>query len=200
MKTTFKILVVILAIMTSNVYAEVKPYTKVGGMELVEHNISEGHKAYTALGIDISQKWDKVIMKYTLEGWSMIEAVDDDPEMPQAGFKVSAEVKTKRDKIQPFVSLDYNSWDRDVGSFTTLHYLNSKFGVDGKWNILYTRVGGTYPIWNETNSSDNMSGKLGFVCELGFKWKKVSVGYIYERTSFTDLETNFSGVKIGYTF
>ena len=213
MKNTLRVLSILLVIMVSDVYADqVQPYVKIGGVELIENGISEGHKAIAFIGINIIDE-SKIEKTYTLEGWSMLEAVDEDPEMLQCGFRAGAEFKYMFDKypLYPFVGINFENWNRDKrnekypDSFQTLSFLDTTFGIATEYKLLYAKVGGIYPIWAEADNS-NPSGDLGFGVDVGLQWKKVGIGYSYKRISFSaddsqpDIESNFSLVRISYSF
>lgn len=215
---SFKILITLLivlavtAFLTSTSYADqIQPYIKIGGEEVVENGISEGHKAIGLLGIKIvdESKLEKI---YLLEGWSMIEAEDEDPEMLHYGFKVGTEFKYQFDKfpVHPYAGLNFEHWQRNqnekyFNSFKQIHFLDTTFGLVSEYKHLYLKVGGIYPIWSEADNS-NPSGELSLNTEIGLKWKRIEVGYSYRNISFSgdgpqpDIESNFSCIKIGYNF
>ena len=214
MKNALRVLSILLVIMVSNVCADqVQPYLKIGGEELVENGLSEGHKAITLIGINVIDESTKLEKTYSLEGWSMIEAVDDDPEMLQCGFRAGAELKYMFDRypLYPFVGINFENWNRDErnekypDSFKSLNFLDTTFGIATEYKFVYAKVGGIYPIWAEADNS-NPSGELGFGIDVGFKWKKGGIGYSYKRISFSadglqpDIESNTSLAVISYNF
>jgi hypothetical protein len=179
---------------------DVNPYVKVGGMELIEKNISEGHKAYGLVGVDFIKKMAKNEFTFTAEAFTMVEAVDEDPELLHNGFKVGGQTKMLIGSVEPFIGVYYEQWNRDTnqkypGSFTELNFVDATLGMSTERKYLYASIAGLYPVW-----SSEFSGELGFDASIGIKLGDFKIGYSYKRVSFSDVESNFSGAKVSYKF
>jgi len=180
---------------------DVKPYTKIGGMELIEKDISEGHKAFFLLGVDVSKQFVSYEATFTAEGFMMGEAVDEDPELLHNGFRVGAQSKLLNEgSLEPFIAANYEQWNRDAngkypGSFTSLDFVDVVFGFSFEKEHMYSRIAGIYPVW-----SSEFNGELGFEAGLGIKLGNVRIGYSYKMIAFSDLTSNFSGAEISFEF
>jgi len=192
-------------VFVTNVLAvDVKPYVKIGGMELIEKGISEGHKSFGLLGINVIRELGKAELTGTLEGFVMTEAVDEDPELLHNGFRTGIEYKYSFNVLNPYAGVYFENWNRDSNSkypdsFTRMDFAEATFGFTAKKKYVYARVGGIYPFWADVGDY-NPHGKLGFEASIGFEFRNFNIGYSYKRISFTDLEFNFSCAEIGYRF
>jgi len=189
-------------ILKPNCFAfDVKPYTKIGGMELVEKGISEGHKVFYLVGVDVSKQFIDYEATFTAEGFVMGEAVDEDPELLHNGFRLGAQSKLlDTGSLEPFIALNYEQWNRDAnqkypGSFTSLDFVDAVFGFSFEKEYMYSRIAALYPVW-----SNEFSGELGFEAGIGIKFDKLRIGYSYKRVKFSDVSSNFSAAEISYKF
>jgi hypothetical protein len=178
---------------------DITPYTRIGGEELIENGISEGHKVFYLLGVDITKQLLDAEATFRAEGFMMGEAVDEDPELIHNGFRVGGEFKLTGN-LEPFIGVYYEEWNRDEnakypGSFTQLDFADAELGFSIEKGHVYSRAAAIYPFW-----SSDFNGELGFDAGIGLKFGDLKIGYNYKRIKFSDVTSNFSAAEVSYTF
>jgi hypothetical protein len=195
-------------------------YTEIGGENVTEERISDGHKAYDKLGIEIILENMRAQMKFGLEGFMMIEAPEEDPEIPCSGAGASVEYAFKaKSWVFPYLGVRYDHISRGTAPKyddpTDPEYrhnaqvesehdiVSARGGVHLMYKWLYADLGTIIPFYTSTKSG-NFDADLGVGVRLG-NW---DLGYKFRRFRMTDnhfsgdtaLSFYFSGVELGYSF
>jgi len=203
--------------------ADYRLYTGIGGMNVNEMGISEGHKSYYMLGGEISIEDVRSEIKLGLEGFFMGEPPEEDPEIPCAGGAAFIEYSLKVNEwIHPYLGIQYDHFSRGTApkyddpndpeytnygqndQLETEHDMVSALGgVHLQKSIFWMDLGTNIPFYTSTKS-----GNFGPDVGIGLKWKNFDIGYRFKEIRLTDhhlsggvdLSFYFSGVELGWRF
>jgi hypothetical protein len=193
---------------------------EVGGMNVNEERFSEGHKAYDKLGIEYIMQNMRAKVTFGIDGFMMIEAPEEDPEIPCIGGGAHMEYAFKlKSWIYPYLGVRYDHFSRGTapkyddptdseyrenGQIESEHdIVSARGGVHLMYKWLYADLGTIIPFYTSTKSG-NFGADLG----VGFKVGNWDLGYRFEQYRMTDnhfsgdtaLSFYFSGVQLGYNF
>jgi hypothetical protein len=199
----------------------IRLYTSVGGMNVNEERVSEGHKSFHGAGIEYIMYDEYYEFSFGIEGFIRGEAAEEDPEIPCSGggafvthlFKIN-------DIFQPYLGVRYDHISRGTApkyddpldaeyrhnsQVESEHdIMSARGGVYiplGKY--MYTSWGVLAPIYTSTKS-----GNFAVEWGAGFIYNNWDLGYKYRQYRMTDnhlsgdtaLSFTFSGVELGYKF
>lgn len=205
---------IISLIVPSSFAADWKAYTEIGGMNVTEQGISEGHKSYFLIGAETSIENRRAKALVGIEGFVRGEPADEDPEIPSLGGGIFAEYSVKPfDWMHPYLGVRYDHFSRDVApkyidnpayeQETEHDIVSASGGLHFQKGIFYADIGTVIPFYTNTKS-----GNFGPDVGVGVKWKRIGVGYHYKEYRFTDNHLSgdeafsfyFSGVKLTWDF
>lgn len=201
--------------------ADWRVYTEVGGMNVFENNVDEGHKSYHLFGTEVSLENMRAKALFGMEGFFMGEPPEEDPEIPCAGAAAFVEYSYKiRNWIHPYLGIRYDHISRgtapkyenpndpeyvDNPQVESEHdMVSARGGIHMQKGIFWADIGTIIPFYTNTKS-----GNFGPDVGIGFTlWDNVDIGYRYKEIRLTDhhlkgavdLSFYWSGVQIGYTF
>jgi len=185
---------------------DIKLYAEGGGMGLIEmdeskgYDVSEGHKFFYLAGIDFI--YDN--MSFGIEGFSMGEPVDEDPEIFHCGGSINGRYFFTMHNVTPYVGGSFNHWSRERNIFypegqyqaEVVNFATIDAGFHFKpWKWLYVDIGALFPVW-----TDITKGELGIDTGIGVEYKRFAIGYHYKQVNFDGMSVPFSGCLISYTF
>ena len=195
-------------------------YTEAGGMGLHENGVSEGHKYYQLLGIEVSKDTPKRTWSIALEGFKRGEAADDDPEILNWGATIDGRMEGKFNSVfdskfweyvYPYIGVSYNHFERDENNAkdpdtkTFFEFAAAEAGVKIKYGIVWINLGTIIPF-----ATNAQSGNFGIDSGIGITWKgTIDLAYRYKKIAFTDhhfhtgendFDFTFSGVELAYNF
>lgn len=219
------ILIVIVVLSVIMVFQEARGadwrvYTEVGGMNVTEQNISEGHKSYHTLGVEsIWETTDWLNMKGGIYGFVRGEPAEEDPEIPCGGLGADIEAIFAAGFIDPYIGINYVHMSRGTApkysdpsdpeyvagyeQETDHDIVSARGGLHIHKGWFYADLGTIIPFYTNTKS-----GNFGPDVGVGIKWKGWDIGYRFREYRFTDhhfqggeaISFYFSGCQIGYTF
>ena len=207
----------------SSLAVELCPFLRFGTINWKEGDIDEGHKYLRGGGLEIkSNLIDGLRGAVTIQGWEMGEPLDEDRELPYKGYSFSGEIDYNwpigdNFTLYPYIGLGFEKWKRvEEGnikysqSWNSLEFFNWSLGGKVIYKMAYLRTGLIFPFNGQTNDNLYPQTKIGFDFEVGVRWKKLTLGWLYKRVRFdeiasenighSDFELNRSGVIIKYGF
>lgn len=222
MKTIITVLVILSIMFVVNAHsADWRVYTGVGGMNVFENGISEGHKSYHLLGGEVSAQNMRAKALFGMEGFFMGEAEDEDPEIPCIGGAAFVEYLYKmKNWVHPYLGIRYDHISRGIApkyenpndpeyvdnpQVESEHDMVSALaGVHMQKSIFWVDLGTNIPFYTSTKSG-NFGPDVGIGLTL---WDKLDIGYRYKQIRLTnnhlsgdvDLSFYWSGVELGYSF
>ena len=200
--------------------ADWRVYTEIGGMNVTEQNISEGHKSYHLLGVESlwnTNSW--LNLKGDIYGLVRGEPAEEDPEIPCGGAGADIEAIITAGFIDPYVGVSYFHVSRGTApkysdpsdpeyvpgyeQETDHDIVSARAGLHIHKGWFYADLGTIIPFYTNTKSG-NFGPDLG----VGIKWNNWNVAYKFREYRFTDhhfqggeaFSFYFSGVELGYTF
>jgi len=198
MKTKiFSLLILFIFIPMQSYALDYRVSTGVGGMGMIESGISEGHKAYHDFGISITHDNLSFDANIFFRG----EPPDEDPELLEDGVTAGFTYRYPlNDYIEPTIGTHYNHWCRGENikhptNDTEFSFITAKGGARWRYGILYADTLFLIPYYTTYKS-----GQPGFEAGVGVEWGRLDIGYKYKRVAFDDIEFNFSGLELGWSF
>ncbi len=202
--------------------ADITPYLRVGTIHFRENGISEGHKSLIALGLEAKKDFtDRFAGKAVVGWWFMGEPLDEDTELPKAGWEANIQANYKlragRVTISPFAALGAERWERcsegnskHANTWSHVRFLKATFGIEAEYNLLYARAGVVLPFMARVSGGEKPDSELGFDAETGVRWKGWVLAALYRRVKFDEFgpdgnrypgfEFNRYGLRLGFTF
>jgi hypothetical protein len=199
-------------------------YTSVGGMNVNEASVSEGHKSLHSAGIEYIIYDVYYKFSFGIDGFIRGEAEDEDPEIPCSGGGAFITHLFKIDDIfQPYLGIRYDHISRgtapkydDPDDLEYASYgpnpqiesehdiVSARGGIHiplGKY--MYTDFGVIIPFYTSTKS-----GNFAPEVAIGFLFGNWDLSYKYRQYRMTNnhfsgptaLSFTFSGVELGYSF
>jgi len=90
-------------------------FTEIGGMNVNENGVSEGHKSYHQFGLEWYGENLRSRVSAQVDGFFMGEPAEEDPEIPKWGAGVQAEYGFKvREWAIPYLGVRYDHIERGV--------------------------------------------------------------------------------------
>ncbi len=211
------VLVVLFFGLASFAYAidvEVEPSVKAAGMKWKENGVSEGHKFYVGVGIqgNLSDFSSLPGLKLSLglEQWYMGEAVDEDIEIPQKGYRLYGEISRPIQYLMfsfsPCLGASFEEWHRRegnpkiAGSWQSLRFFSGTAGVRADYKRYYAKAILIQPFNIEGGA---LKARTGYEISLGANvWKDMDLALFYKDVRFgnPNTEMQLTGAAVSYRF
>lgn len=125
----------------------------------------------------------------------MGEPVDEDIEMLHNTQSISARgaydffTENNDFTFYPFAGVSFNRWLRNENpryekSFSELLFSSVNLGIGAKYKNFYAEIGSSLPVWSQTDHGQSPLGEIGINWIIGFDWKRLNLGVLYEQIPF----------------
>ncbi|MBU4256986.1 hypothetical protein KKC04_01075 [Patescibacteria group bacterium] len=194
---------------------EVEPSLRAAGMEWKENGVSEGHKSYVGVGVQVNLSdfafQPDLKLAIGLEEWRMGEAVDEDVEIPRKGYRFFGEISRPIGYLgfsfSPCLGISFEEWHRNhegnpkiAGSWQSLRFFSGTAGIKVGYDCYFAKVIAIQPFNIEGGT---LKARTGYEISLGANiWKDLDLALFYKDVRFArpDTEMQLTGAAVSYRF
>jgi len=190
---------------------EIEPQVKLTSINFEERGISEGNKFMTGVAFSVSggDNWQWSV---TPELWQMAEPADEDPEIPDQGVIINAQLGRKFTllgiDVVPVAGVYAGRWERQgndkyKGSWTYANFADVPFGVNLKSGIFYAKLNLLLPVFVQTDYVTSWAIKGPHeMLEVGIEYQGLTANVFRRRIGFDQLDSDIylTGVGFGFKF